>query len=132
MGLKKLVKKAGKVLKKTIKTVAPVALMALAPAAAPLLAQGASPLGGLLGGGGGGAMPAGSFSPQSALSGLANTLLQSGLSKAECAILGTCGKGTAPVVASPAASAVRAESSSNVSPLVLLGAVVALFLILRK
>ena len=132
MGLKKLVKKAGKFIKKAVKTAAPIAIAAtLGPAAAPLLAAGASPLGGLLGGSTG-AAPAGTFSPQSAISGLANKLLETGVSKAECAILGTCGKGAAPVVASPAASAVRAESSSNVSPLVLLGAVVALFLILRK
>lgn len=135
MGLKKLVKKAGKFVKKAVKVAAPVAIAAVAgPAAAPLLAAGASPLSGILGSAqGGGALPAGQFSPQTALSGLAQTALSAGVSKAECAILGTCGKsGSSPAVASPAAVAVKSEAPAPISPLLVLGGLAVLFLVLRK
>lgn len=132
MGLKKLVKKVGKFAKKAVKVAAPIALAAVAgPAVAPLAIAGASPasgLGGLLGG----ASPAGTFSPQPSISGLANKLLEGAANKAECAILGTCGKTAAPAIASPAAVAVKSEAPAPISPMLIVGGLVVLFLVLRK
>ena len=133
MGLKKLIKKAGKFAKKAIKVAAPVLIAGLAPGAAPLITAGASPIlggGGLLGGGG--AKSAGQFSPQSSLSGLFGSALAGLQTKAECAITGACGpKGTA--AAPPATVAVQSQAAPGIPPLVLLaGLALVAFLIVRK